>query len=145
ELLVGALPFDSKEMRSRGLESIRKMIRESEPRRPSTRLVTLGDRSIESARSRRTDPSTLRRQLQGDLDSVAMKALEKDRARRYASPAELGSDITRYLRNEPVQARPPSTLYHARKFVRRHRLGVAAAGAVGVALLAGIAGTTIGL
>src|SRR5262245_8092182 len=135
ELLVGALPFDPKEMRSAGLEGIRRVIREHEPRRPSTRLATLGDRSLESATNRRTNPPALKVRLRGDLDSVALKALEKDRARRYDSPNELGADIRRFLADEPVQARAPSAVYRARKFVRRHRLGVAAAVVVILALV----------
>jgi serine/threonine protein kinase/tetratricopeptide (TPR) repeat protein len=145
ELLVGALPFESSEMRGAGLEGIRRMVREQEPRRPSTRLATLGGRSLESASHRRTNPPALKLQLRGDLDSVTMKALEKDRARRYGSPSELGADLRRFLSDEPVQARPSSTAYRARKFVRRHRLGVAAAVLIVAALLAGIVGTTVGL
>jgi len=139
ELLVGALPFEPKELRSAGLDGIRQMIREVEPPKPSMRLSTLaGDRSTDSARHRRVDVSTLRRQLTGDLDWITMKALEKDRQRRYGSPAELAADIGRHLTHEPVVAGPPSTAYRAGKFVRRHRFGVAVA-ASGVMLLAGFA------
>jgi non-specific serine/threonine protein kinase/serine/threonine-protein kinase len=145
ELLVGALPFDPKDLRSAGVEGMRRVVREQEPRRPSTRLATLGDRSLESASNRRTNPPTLKVQLRGDLDSVTLKALEKDRARRYGSPNELAADIRRFLAEEPVQARPSSAAYRARKFVRRHRLGVGAAALVVFALLAGILGTTVGL
>ena len=140
ELLVGALPFDPRELRSGGYEGIRKKIREEEPPKPSTRLSTLGDASTESAKSRRADLSSLQRQLRGDLDWITMRALEKDRTRRYGSPSELAADIGRYLSHEPVLASPPSTAYRARKFVRRHRFGVLA-GAAGVVVLIGFAAT----
>ena len=128
ELLVGALPFESRDLRKAGLENIRQMIREIEPAKPSQRLSRLEDaRSTESARRRRSDVPALRRLLSGDLDWITMKAMEKDRTRRYGSPAELSADIGRHLRHEPVVAGPPSAAYRARKFVRRHRLGVVAA------------------
>jgi serine/threonine protein kinase/Tfp pilus assembly protein PilF len=125
ELLVGALPFDPRELRRAGFDEIRRWIREEEPSKPSTRVSGLGDESTGSAEKRRTDPASLIRQLRGDLDWITMKALEKDRARRYSSSAELAVDIGRHLNNEPVLASPPRTLYRAGKFVRRHRLGVA--------------------
>ncbi len=130
ELLVGALPFDPKELRKAGFDEIRRKIREEEPSKPSTKVNTLdSERSNESLRRRRTDHSTLIRQLRGDLDWIAMKALEKNRSRRYGSPSELAADLERYLTNEPVVARPPSAGYRARKFARRHRV------VVGVAVL----------
>ena len=138
ELLVGALPFDSGELRKAGFESMARKIREDEPPKPSTRLSTLGDRSTESAKRRRTDLRTLRRDLAGDLDWITMKALEKDRTRRYGSPQELAADIERHLNHEPVLAGPPSTVYRTRKFVRRHRFGVVAT-AVGMLALVGFA------
>jgi len=137
ELLVGALPFDSRELREAGFDEIRRRIREDEPSKPSTRLSTLdGERSTESAKRRKTDPSTLRRLLSGDLDWITMRALEKDRARRYGSPNELAADIGRHLKHEPVLASPPSTIYRATRFVRRHRIGVAVAVAAFLLLVA---------
>jgi serine/threonine protein kinase/tetratricopeptide (TPR) repeat protein len=124
ELLVGTLPFDPKELRSGGYEGIRKKIREDEPPKPSTRLSTLDDGSTESAKSRCMDLPGLQRQLRGDLDWITMRALEKDRTRRYGSAADLAADLLRHLHNEPVLASPPSAAYRTRKFVRRHRLGV---------------------
>jgi non-specific serine/threonine protein kinase/serine/threonine-protein kinase len=135
ELLVGALPFDPKELRSGGYEGIRRKIREEEPHKPSTRLSTLGDRSTESAKLRRVDLPTLQRQLKGDLDWITMKALEKDRSRRYGSPMELAADVQRHLKHEPVLAGPPSAAYRARKYVRRHRFGVSVAGLAVLALI----------
>jgi non-specific serine/threonine protein kinase/serine/threonine-protein kinase len=134
ELLVGALPFDPKELRQAGFDEIRRRIREEEPSKPSTKLITLGERSTESARSRRVDVQTLRRQLRGDLDWITIKAMEKDRTRRYGSPQELATDIGRHLCHEPVTVGPPSTLYRTRKFIRRHRVGVAAV-AISLAVL----------
>ncbi|HKQ61938.1 MAG TPA: serine/threonine-protein kinase [Candidatus Polarisedimenticolaceae bacterium] len=141
ELLVGALPFESAELREAGFEGVRRKICEEEPRRPSARLSTLSDaRSTESARRRRVSLPALQRQLRGELDWIVMKALEKDRARRYGSPAELAADIERHLRNEVVLAGPPSAAYRARKFVRRHRLGVSLV-AVGVLALSAFTAT----
>jgi serine/threonine protein kinase/Flp pilus assembly protein TadD len=138
ELLVGALPFDSKELRSAGYEGLRNKIREEEPHKPSTRLSTLGDKSTESAKCRRVDLATLQRQLRGDLDWITMKALEKDRTRRYGSPMDLAADVERHLSHQPVLASPPSAAYRARKYVRRHRFGVAV-GTVAVLALVGFA------
>ena len=138
QLLVGALPFDAKELRQAGFDEIRRKIREEEPPRPSARLSTLGDRSTESARRRRTDLPALRRELAGELDWITMRALEKDRARRYASPAELASDIGRQLRDEPVLARAPSTFYRVSKYVHRHGAAVTVTLVVLVVLGAGV-------
>src|SRR5471030_2344871 len=135
ELLVGALPFDSKELRRAGFAEILRRIREEDPPRPSTRFRTLGDSLAESARNRKTEPGVLARQLQGDLDWIAMKALEKDQTRRYGSPSDLAAEIGRYLRDEPVLASPPSVAYRAGKFVRRHRAGVGVAAGVFLLLL----------
>jgi serine/threonine protein kinase/tetratricopeptide (TPR) repeat protein len=145
ELLAGALPFDPTELRKAGFDGIRRRIREDEPSKPSTRVSAAGGASAEAAKQRGLDRSTLVRQLRGDLDWITMKALEKDRTRRYGSPAELAADIRRHLANEPVLASPPSSIYRARKFVRRHRFGVTAGGLVALALLLGMAGTTVGL
>jgi non-specific serine/threonine protein kinase/serine/threonine-protein kinase len=140
ELLVGALPFDSRELRRVAFDEICRKIREDEPSKPSTRVSTLGEASSESARRRRTDPSALVRALRGDLDWITMKALEKDRTRRYGSPNEFAADIRRHLQNEPVVAGPPSAGYRAKKFVRRHRAGVGFASVL-LVLLIGFAAT----
>ncbi len=141
ELLIGALPFDPKELRRAGFDEIRRKIREEDPPKPSTKLSTMGDASIARALSRRTEPPALIRQIRGDLDWITMKALEKDRTRRYGSPSDLAADIDRYLHHQPIVARPPSTVYKARKFVRRHRFGVGVASAITV-LLIGFSVTT---
>jgi eukaryotic-like serine/threonine-protein kinase len=130
ELLVGALPFSAGDLRRAGFEEILRRIRDEEPPRPSTKVRTLGEASAASARNRKTDPRILARQLEGDLDWIVIKALEKDRTRRYGSPSDLATEIGRYLRYEPVLATPPSVVYRARKFVRRHRYGVGVAAGV---------------
>ena len=134
ELLAGARPFEGVLDRRSGFDEIRRLIREEEPRTPSTRMTTSD--GVAAAQHRRTDASTLRRQLAGDLDWITMKALEKDRGRRYGSPAELAADIERHLADLPVVAGPPSTPYRTRKFIRRHRFGVGMASAAVLVLLA---------
>jgi serine/threonine protein kinase/Tfp pilus assembly protein PilF len=136
ELLVGALPFDPKELRRAGFDEIRRKIREEEPPKPSTKLSTMGDASTTQAENRRTERPALIRQIRGDLDWITMKALEKDRTRRYGSPSDLAADIDRYLHNQPIIARPPSTMYKTKKFVRRHRVGVGVAATLAVLLAA---------
>jgi serine/threonine protein kinase len=145
ELLAGALPFDPTELREGGFEGIRLMIREKDPQLPSTRLSAIDEQSRVTAGSRRTDLPVLQRQLKGDLDWITMRALEKDRTRRYASPNEFAADVRRYLEHEPVLASPPSTTYRVKKFVRRNRGGVMAASLVLAALVLGMVGTTVGL
>ncbi len=136
ELLVGALPFDPAELRRAGFDEFRRKIREVEPPRPSLRLTTLGVAATPAAKNRGTEPAALAKRLKGDLDWITLKALEKDRTRRYGSPAELAADIVRHLENQPVAARPPSGAYRAGKFVRRHRVGVASAAALALLLVA---------
>jgi Flp pilus assembly protein TadD len=136
ELLVGALPFDWEKVASQGFDRVRKTILDEEPPRPSTRLGTLGELARELARRRRVDVAALRRQLRGDLDWITLKALEKERRRRYGSPAELAADLERHLTDQPVLARPPSPAYLARKFLRRHRLGTSVAAAAVLVLVA---------
>jgi len=140
ELLVGALPFDQHELRKAGYEGMRQKLLGEDPPSPSKRLSSLGDRSAASAANRGTDSAVLERQLKGDLDWITMKAIEKDRTRRYGSPSELAADIRRHLSNEPVLARPPSVRYRAGKFMLRHRLGVVVSVAA-VLLLIALAGT----
>ena len=120
ELLRGALPFD---LRKAAYDEVVRRLREEDAPKPSTKLRTLGEFSGVAATNRGTDLPTLCRQLSGDPDSIVLKALERDRARRYASASELAGDVARYLRNEPVTAHSPSTAYRARKYRRRHRVG----------------------
>jgi len=136
QLLVGMLPFEGQAPRAGTLEAILRMIREQEPPKPSTKVRSLGDTTKALAEKRQLEPRLFARRLSGELDWITMKALAKDRARRYASPAELGADIRRHLNDEPVLAGPPSTLYRASKFVRRHRLGVVSAATALLLLIA---------
>ena len=135
QLLAGALPLDLKKAAH---EEILRRIRDKEVPKPSSRISMRGADSAITAKNRGTDPPSLTRQLRGDPDAVVLKALEKDRKRRYGSPSEFATDLGRYLRNEPVSAHAPSAAYRARKYIRRHRLGVAMAGAA-VLLLVGFA------
>ena len=143
ELLVGALPFDPKTLRRAGFDEIRRMIREDEPPKPTTRLSGLGQLAKEIAQKRRTDVDSLEREIGGDLEWIVLKAMEKDRTRRYPSSSELAADIERHLRHEAVSACPPSSAYRVRKFVRRHRVGVGLA--VGAVLLLAVFAITMTL
>ena len=136
ELLTGALPFDREELRRAGFMGIQRTIREKEPLRPSARVTGPGAASPDAARRRHTEPARLAGELRGDLDWITMKALEKDRTRRYDTVMGLATDIRRHLLSEPVAASPPSTAYRVKKFIRRHRFGVATAATVGVLLVA---------
>jgi len=135
ELLVGVLPYSSRSV-GVGTPSMLEKIRSEEPTLPSSKVKTLGESSRDSAQKRQEEPQTLRRHLRGELDWITMKALEKERSRRYGSPSELAADIQRYLSNEPVLAGPPSTTYRAGKFIRRHRYGVGVAAAAVLLLIA---------
>jgi len=145
EMLTGKLPFDTQEHASSTLLEMCRILRDEDPARPSTRVESLGDAAVPAAHRRDTDVRGLRRQLRGDLDWITMKALEKDRARRYDGPRELAADIQRHLVSEPVLAGPPDARYRIRKFVSRHKAGVIAAAIIALALLVGMGGTTYGL
>ena len=133
ELLTGTLPFDPKEWQNKPLEFVLRQVREKDPPRPSTQFkkktTTHREAATAAADMRDTDPTRLVSLLHGDLDWISMKALEKDRARRYGTPSELSADISRYLNDEPVLAGPATTSYRLRKYAVRHRiaLGIAAA------------------
>ncbi|MHC4140452.1 MAG: tetratricopeptide repeat protein, partial [Planctomycetota bacterium] len=140
ELLTGTTPFTHDELLSKGYAEIMRVIREVEPHKPSTRLSSLGDTGTRTAEQRRAvDPKKLSQTLRGDLDWIIMRCLEKDRTRRYETANGLAMDIRRYLGGEAVLAAPPSAAYRLRKFVRRNRGQVIAAGAVVVALAMGVA------
>jgi eukaryotic-like serine/threonine-protein kinase len=138
ELLTGRPPYDPKTLIRAGVEEIRRIIREVDPPRPSTRLATLTDADRGTvARLRGVAPPNLSSVLRGDLDWIVMRCLEKNRDRRYSTAHELADDVRRHLRQEPVTARPPSALYLAQKFVRRHRVACVSGLAVGVSLVVG--------
>ena len=138
ELLVGELPIGSRELRAAGIEAMLQKICEQEPPRPSTKLKSLGPSAKDSAERRKEAPESLERHLRGDLDWITIKALEKERSRRYGSASDLAGDLLRYLNDQPVSAGPPGASYRARKFIRRHRFGVGVAVAA-VVLLMGFA------
>jgi len=145
ELLTGTTPFDSKSLLEAGFAEMMRIIREQEPLKPSTRLSSLGETGTRTAEQRRVDVHKLSMLLRGDLDWIVMKCLEKDRTRRYDTANGLAADIVRHLSDEPVLAGPPSTTYRLRKFVKRNRGQVVAAGMVAGALVSGIIGTSIGM
>jgi eukaryotic-like serine/threonine-protein kinase len=142
ELLTGTTPLDAKRLRQAGYAEVQRLIREEEAPRPSTRLSSLGDTATVIAGNRGLDIKRLAQVLAGDLDWVVMKALEKDRDRRYATPGAFAEDIERYLRDDLVLARPPSSAYRLKKLVQRNRVAVLTAAAVVLALLAGTAVST---
>jgi serine/threonine protein kinase/uncharacterized protein (DUF2267 family) len=142
ELLTGSTPFDSEQLRRGGYAEIQRIIRETEPPKPSTKLSTLGQALTDVAVHRRTTADALPRLVRGDLDWIVMKALEKDRTRRYETAHALVEDVERHLRDEPVSAGRPSIWHRGRKFVRRHRTLVTGTSAVLVMLLVGIIGMT---
>ncbi|HXC99407.1 MAG TPA: protein kinase [Verrucomicrobiae bacterium] len=139
ELLTGRTPFDPKELMQSGLDELRRTIREKEPARPSTKLGTLLAADLTAvAQRRQSDAPRLIHLLSGDLDWIVMKSLEKDRTRRYETANGLAMDIQRYLTNEPIIARPPSTIYRFQKLVRRNKTIVTAVGAGLAALVIGL-------
>jgi serine/threonine protein kinase len=147
ELLTGTTPLDATRLKSVGHAEIQRIIQEDEPPRPSARVsqngtghtATTGQGKTTTAQDiakhRKTDPAALRRKLSGDLDWIVMKALEKDRTRRYGTCDDFAEDIEHYIADEPVHARPPSTAYRLRKFARRNRVGIVTGGAVMCALV----------
>ncbi|HTB83611.1 MAG TPA: tetratricopeptide repeat protein [Candidatus Sulfotelmatobacter sp.] len=146
ELLTGRTPFDAQELSRAGLDQIRRTIREQEPAAPSTQLSTMSGTDLdEVAGCRQTDAPQLIHLVRGDLDWIVMKALEKDRSRRYETTNGLAQDIHRHLENEPVLARPPSRAYRFQKLIRRNRLAFAAGAAIGLALMIGVAISLWGL
>jgi serine/threonine protein kinase/WD40 repeat protein len=145
ELLTGTTPLESKRLREAGYAEMQRLIREEEPPRPSIRLSSLGGEATVLAGNRGTDVRRLTQLLRGDLDWIVMKALEKDRNRRYETPGAFAADVERFLHNEPIIARPPAALYKLQKFARRNRATVAMAATVLLLLVLGIAGTTLGL
>ena len=144
ELLTGTTPLEKGRLAAAAWDEIRRVIKEEEPQTPSARLSTSAGRAGVAAR-RQTEPAKLGRFVRGDLDWVVMKALAKERDRRYESATAFAADVGRFLRDEPVAAGPPTIRYKVRKFVRRNRGPVLAAAGVGLALVAGVAGTTWGL
>jgi tetratricopeptide (TPR) repeat protein len=140
ELLTGRTPFDPEQLRTAGYDELRRIIREEEPPRPSTRISTLGQAATTASTNRKSDPKQLSRLFRGELDWIVMKCLEKDRNRRYETASAIAADVLRYLRDEPVQACPPSVGYRLGKFARRHKAALTIAAVVAVAGLLTLAG-----
>jgi serine/threonine protein kinase/Flp pilus assembly protein TadD len=145
ELLTGTTPFTKERLQQAGYDELRRIIREEEPPRPSTRISTLGQAAATVSAQRRSDPRRLSQLCRGELDGIVMKALEKDRNRRYETANGFAQDVQRYLADEPVQACPPSAWYRFRKFARRNKTALAVAGLVllFIALLGGGGGWVI--
>jgi serine/threonine protein kinase/tetratricopeptide (TPR) repeat protein len=147
ELLTGTTPLDHEQLKRAAFDEVRRMIREDEPPRPSTRLSTMGDhaRSITAAH-RNSDAKLLGRRMRGELDWIVMKSLDKERARRYDTASALAADVERYLHDEPVEACPPSAIYRFRKFARRQKTALAIATVLTLALLSvlGVVAGSIG-
>jgi eukaryotic-like serine/threonine-protein kinase len=134
-LLTGMLPFDSDGGKKKPIDEMLRQLREEDPPSPSTKVNTEKETATAAAERRGTDKKQLGKSLQGDLDWITMKAVERDRARRYGTPSELAADIERYLENRPVVARPASTSYRLKKYVQRHRIGVVTAFGAAVLLV----------
>jgi len=143
ELLTGTTPFDKERLRKAGHDELRRIIREEEPARPSTRISTLGQAGATVSANRGSEPRKLSALLRGELDWIVMKALEKDRNRRYESASALAADVQRYLDDEAVLACPPSAWYRFRKFARRNRGGVLAGAGTALALLLAVSSALI--
>ena len=142
ELLTGTTPFECRRMNELSDDEVRRVIHEEDPPKPSTRLSTLNAALETAADKRQADPRKLSRLVSGELDWIVMKALEKDRTRRYGTASELANDVQRYLNHDPVSACPPSAMYRLRKTLRRHKTGLAFAAAVSLVVVIGLAGTT---
>jgi len=140
ELLTGATPFSEEELRRAGYVEMQRVIREQEPAKPSTRLSTLGETVTDIARHRNSTPDLLRRAIRGDLDWIVMKALEKDRTRRYETVDALATDILRHVKHEPILAGSPGVACRLRKFVRRNRSRIVTTGAATILFAALIFG-----
>src|SRR5262249_4582471 len=135
-LLTGEPPFDTKELKKKPFHEMLRILREQDPARPSAKVGSSPKTSSATAETRGTEPKQLVSQLRGDLDWITMKAVEKDRARRYATASDLAQDVLHYLQHEPVSARPASVSYRLGKYVRRHRIGVAVGAVIGSLLVA---------
>ena len=139
ELLTGKTPFDGQELMKSGLDNLRRTLREKEPPCPSTMVTTMqGTELLATARHRQSEPPRLISTLHGELDWIVLKALEKDRQRRYQTANGLAMDVKRYLANEPVSACPPSRIYRLQKLIHRNQIIFAAGAAVVLALVAGL-------
>jgi WD40 repeat protein len=138
ELLTGTTPLDSNRLKQAAFDEVRRIIREEEPPTPSSRLSTLGEQARSISARRKSDPKQLGQLVRGELDWIVMKAMEKDRARRYETPNALARDIEHYLRDEPVEACPPSAWYRFRKFARRRKAALGVVSGIALMVLVGV-------
>lgn len=138
ELLTGTTPFDKTRLQTAAYDEIRRIIREEEPPRPSTKISTLGDTATEICARRRSEPRRLSAMFRGELDWVVMKALDKERSRRYDTAADMAADVRRYLDGDAIEARPPSRLYQFQKSLSRHRIAFGTTAVVLLTLVAGV-------
>jgi eukaryotic-like serine/threonine-protein kinase len=145
ELLTSTTPFDRERLRELSYDEMRRIIREEEPPKPSTRISTLGKAAATMSTQRQSEPKQLSRLIRGELDWIVMKALEKDRNRRYETASGLAMDVQRYLHDEPVLACPPTVGYRLKKFWQRNRGLASATAVVFLCLVGGIVGTSWGL
>lgn len=143
ELLTGTTPFDKERLRTAGYDEVRRIIREEEPARPSARVSTLNRAITTVTADRKNDPNRPRAMFRGELDWIVMKALEKDRNRRYDSAAAFAADVQRYLDDEAVEACPPSVIYRLRKFARRNKAGMVTAAVIGLVVLLAVGSLTV--
>jgi serine/threonine protein kinase len=143
ELLAGSTPFEGKRLHAAAFDEMLRIIREEEPQKPSTRLSSI-DTLPSVAANRHTEPARLRKEVSGELDWIVMKALEKDRNRRYETASGFAADIERHLHDEPVEAGPPTYAYRLKKFARRNKVGVTAGSAIALALAVGFLLASIG-
>ncbi len=143
ELLVGSLPFSSRELRAAGVEGMQRMLRDAPTPRPSTQLKSVHAEARSRATQLRTSSASLRRALQSDLDWVVLRAMERDRSRRYPSVSAMADDLRRFRQHEPLEAGPPSAAYRVKKLIQRHRRRFVVAALLFLALLGGAAGTFV--
>jgi hypothetical protein len=139
ELLTGTTPVNREQLKQAAFDEVRRIIREEDPPKPSTRISSTAEAAPTIAAHRHTEPGKLAKMMRGELDWIAMKCLEKDRNRRYETANALAADVQHYLDDQPVQACPPSAAYRFRKFARRYKAALATAAAIGVAMLLAVA------
>src|SRR5438445_5423958 len=142
-LLTGTTPFDKQRLKEASYDEIRRILREEEPAKPSTRISTLGQAATIASAHRKSEPKRLSQLLRGELDWIVMKALEKDRNRRYETASSFAADVQRYMHDEPVLACPPSAWYRFRKFARRNKAALAVGAVMALAVLAAVAGLAV--
>jgi serine/threonine protein kinase len=145
ELLTGTTPFDKERLSQVGYDEMRRIIREEEPPKPSTRISTLGQAANTISTQRKSDPKRLNQVIRGELDWIVMKALEKDRNRRYETASAFAADVQRYLRDEPVFACPPSGWYRLRKFGRRNKAALVTTALIAFVMIVAVVGLTAGI